>query len=98
MGAAIGRPLPTKLMKLWNNHRRPPVRDAEVGWKSAKPFLSSSLDPDCGWSALTLDFCWVLQALPTTQCRAASAANLGCPRQCLVATRTTSAGAGDATQ
>jgi hypothetical protein len=34
-------PLPIKSMKLLRYRCRPGVRDAEAGWKSARPFLSS---------------------------------------------------------
>jgi hypothetical protein len=41
MGAAIAGPFPTRLMKSSRCRYRPAVRDAEAGWKSARPFLSS---------------------------------------------------------
>ena len=57
MGAAIVGPSPIKSMKLWKYHCRPAVRDAEVGWKSAKPFLSSKPRfRNRGWSALSFVF------------------------------------------
>jgi hypothetical protein len=39
--AAIVGPFPTRLMKLSTYRCRPAVRDAEAGWKSARPFRSS---------------------------------------------------------
>jgi len=54
MGAAIAGPFPPRLMKLSKYRCRPAVRDAEAGWKSARPFLSSKPRfRSRGWSALS---------------------------------------------
>ena len=41
MGADVAGLSPIKSMKLWKYRCRPVVRDAEAGWKSARPFPSS---------------------------------------------------------
>jgi hypothetical protein len=60
-GAAIAGPFPTRLMKLSRYRCRLDGRDAEAGWKSAKPFLSSKPRfRNRGWSALSFAFCRAL--------------------------------------
>ena len=44
MGAAIAGPFPTPLMKLSRYRCQPAVRDAEAGWKSARPLLVPNRD------------------------------------------------------
>ena len=57
MVAAIAGPFPTLLMKLSKYRCRHAVRDAEAGWKGARPFLSSKPRfRNRGWSALSFAF------------------------------------------
>jgi hypothetical protein len=53
-GRRYRRPFLTRLMMLSRYLCRPAVRDAEAGWKSARPFLSSKPRfRHRGWSALS---------------------------------------------
>src|SRR5260370_34024588 len=57
MGAAIAGPFPPRLMKLSKYRYRPAVRDAEAGWKSARPVLRSKpVFRGRGWNALSFAF------------------------------------------
>jgi len=70
MGAAIAGLFPTKSMKLWKYRCRPIVRDAEAGWKSARPFLSSKPRfRNHGWSALSFVFLSGAVGVADGECR-----------------------------
>jgi hypothetical protein len=63
-------PSPTKSMKLWKYRCRPVVRDAEAGWKSARPFLSSKPRfRNRGCSALSFAFLWGAVGVADGECR-----------------------------
>ena len=70
MGAAIVGLSPIKSMKLWKYRCRPTVRDAEAGWKSARPFHSSKPRfRNRGWSALSFAFLWGAAGVADGACR-----------------------------
>ena len=70
MGAVIAGPFPTPWMKSSRCRCRPAVRDAEAGWKSARPFLSSKPRfRNRGWSALSFAFLWGAAGVADDECK-----------------------------
>jgi hypothetical protein len=70
MGVAIAGPSPIQSMNFWRYRCRPAVRDAEVGWKSARPFLSfKPRFPNRGWNALSFAFLSGAAGVADDECR-----------------------------